>query len=292
MATKKAVPVKSAPARKTVPIKLSASRELQPWEAEMAAEAKAAAKAEQLTGLKVIKTRGGVMKIDDEIVEGNAIRCIILASLHENQFFTSAFDPDTPAPPACYAFGDPTREKPEDGMAPHEKSTDKQSELCANCWANQMGSADVGRGKACRNVRRLALVTEDALEDLSGADIRLLKVPVMSTQGWSKYVHQLSDDMQRKCWGVVTEVSVVPDDKSQFRINFEFQELVNFDQDLYEQMKKKAGAAMQMLQAPYPDFTEEEKPARGRGGRGAPPAQQRGRPAPVKKAPATKKAKY
>jgi hypothetical protein len=264
--------VKKSPAavKKTVPIvPLSKSRALQPWEQEVAEAAKKAAKAEVLTGLKTIGTRSGIMKIGDDAVEGNALRCVVLASVHENQWFDRDFDPKKPASPACYAFGDPSQDNPEAGMAPHEKAKDKQCENCASCEFNKMGSAEKGKGKACKNVRRLALVTEDAFEsaaDLSSADIYLLKVPVMSTKLWAKYVHKLADDMQRTPWTVVTEVALLPDDKSQFTVNFEFQELVNFDQELYDAAKKKVAAAQAMLSQPYPDLPEEEeKPAARRG---------------------------
>lgn len=285
----------AAPAKKVVPIVLSKSRALQPWEQEMANAAKKAKMAEKLTGLKTINTRGGIMKIDDEPVEGNALRCVVLSSLHENQWFDRDFDASKPASPACYAYGDPKADEPDADMRPHEKAKDKQCEACNACEFNKMGSAEKGKGKACKNVRRLALITEDALESpaaLSAADIRLLKVPVMSTNGWAKYVHTLADDMQRLPWGVVTEVSLHPDDKSQFKVAFEFQELVNFDQELYEAMKKKSETAMSMLLAPYPDLEEEEKPARRNASRSTPPA--RGKPG-VKTVPAkpgAKKAKY
>lgn len=262
MAFKK--PAVVAKKAKVVPIVLSKSRALQPWEQEMAEHAKKVAKQEQLTGLKTIGTRGGIMKIDDEAVEGNAIRCVVLASLHENQWYSGPFDSNATQVPACYAFGDTTRDVPDEDMHPHAQSLDKQNDNCNDCAFNKMGSAEQGRGKACKNVRRLALVTEDALEsaaDLSAAEIRLIKVPVMSTNNWAKYVHALEEDMQRTAYGVVTEVALEPDDKSQFKVTFEFQELVNFDQALYDAMRRKVSAAVAALAAPYPKIEEEEKPA-------------------------------
>jgi hypothetical protein len=282
---KKTIPIK--PAAKSAP-KPSANRALTVWEEEMAAAAKAVAKTEQIQGVKTISTRNGVMKIDDEPVEGNALSCIVLGSLHENQYFSGDFDPKNPAPPDCYALGDPTKDKPDEGMAPHEKAADKQAASCDECPFNKMGSAERGRGKACKNVRRLIVIAADAIEDLGSADMRLLKVPVMSTNNWAKYVHKVNEDMRRPPWGVVTEISLHDDDKSQFRIEFEFQELVQFDQATYEAMQSKVKQAMNALQAPYPDKMEEEqKPARGAAAKKAPPAKK----VVAKGAPA-KKAKY
>ena len=244
-----ATPKKPAAAKSTAVV---------PWEAEMAQRDVKAAKAEKITGLtKKLSTRGGILSIDDTPVEDNELRVIVVGSVHENQYYTEAYNPNTPTVPACYSFSDPEADAPEDGMAPHEEAEDKQGDdngLCSNCWANQMGSADVGRGKACKNIRRLAVITEDALESvesLSEAEVRMLNVPVMSTKNWAKFVNAVAEDMSRPYWAVVCLVKVVPDPKSQFQITFKFEELINFDGELYEAMKKKVTAVNQQLVLPY-----------------------------------------
>lgn len=260
--------------RKTAPSKSTA---LVPWEQEMADAASKHAGKEKAAGLsKAISTRGGVLSIDDNPIEGNEIRVIVLAAVHENQYFKGAYDPKTPQAPACYSFSDPEAAEPEDSMKPHEKSADPQGDangLCAGCWANEFGSADIGKGKACKNVRRLAVITEDALEDadeLSNAQVRMLKVPVMSVKNWANYVRQkLGEDVKRPCWGVVTTVRLVADPVSQFKVQFAFEELIQFDQALYTAMQKKVAEVQEQLVAPYPEYSEEEaKPQRG--GRGKP----------------------
>lgn len=234
-----------------------------PWEAEMAARAVKAAQAEKITGLtKKISTRAGVLSVDDTPIEGNELRVVVVGAVHENQYYTSAFNPGKLTVPACYAFSDPDADNPEDAMAPHADAEDRQGDangLCAGCWANQMGSADVGRGKACKNIRRLAVVTEDALESaeaLAEAEVRMLNVPVMSTRNWARFVNLVSDDMQRPYWGVVCTVKVVPDPKSQFQITFRFEELINFDTVLYAAMQKKIAEVTPQLIAPYPKQAE------------------------------------
>lgn len=262
------------------------TRALAPWDAEMAAAAARQAKAEKpVGGMKSISTRGGMMSIDKQPIKGNELRCVILGSVLTNEYFTDAFDPDTPQAPACYAFGDHTLEDPEPSMAPHAEAEDKQSDRCSSCHMNEYGSADKGRGKACKNVRRLALVTEDALESADAmmeAEMRTLKVPVMSVQHWSQYVREkLADEVGRPYFGVVTRVYIVPDAKSQFRIKFEFAELITFDQELYEALQKRCKGALQMLTSPYPKFSEKEEEEA--------PAPRRG--AAAKKAPAKAPAK-
>ncbi len=261
MATKKPAAAPAKPAAKS-PAKKSTSTALTLWEQEMAEAAVAQGSTENsVGGFKTISLRGGILAIDDNAVEDNELRVIILAGIHENQLYEAAFDPDTPSTPICYAFGES-----EDGMSPHEAVATPQHENCESCPHNQWGSADKGKGKACKNVRRLVCITEDALESpeaLQEAEARMLKLPVMSVKNWTTYVKNvLAEEIKRPSWGVVTTIKVVPDAKSQFRVQFKFEELVEFDQDLYEGMKKRATLAKETAMAAYPVYEEEEKPAK------------------------------
>lgn len=276
MATKTPAKTAAKPATKTA-AKPSKSTAVVPWEAEMAARAQKAAAASKVQGLtKRISTRGGILSIDDTPVDDNELRVIVVGATPENQYYTSAYNPNQPTVPACYSFGDPEADSPEDTMAPHEEAEDKQGDdngLCANCWANKMGTADVGRGKACKNIYRLAVITEDALEsaeDLRNAEVRMVNVPVMSVKNWTKYVNQINDDMQRPPEAVVTLLKVVPDAKSQFQIKFSFEELINFDADLWQAMKSKRDEVTKDLVAPYPkqedlDAASQAKPVKAHG---------------------------
>lgn len=261
MATKN-TPAKSAPAKtsaKPASKPASKSTALVPWEQEMAGRASKAAKAITVQSLtKKISTQGGVLSVDETPMEDNELRVIIVGAVPENQYYDKPFDPRNPTVPVCYSFGDPEADSPEDGMAPHAEAETHQGDdngLCANCWANKMGSADTGRGKACKNIYRVAVVTEDALEsaeDLANAEVRLLNVPVMSVKNLAAYVHKVSDDLSRPPEAVVTLIKVVPDPKSQFQIKFSFEELINFDGELWDAMKKKCAEVGKQLVVPYP----------------------------------------
>lgn len=291
---------KAKPATKAAakPTKKSTSTALTVWEQEMAEAAVAQGASENSSGgHKAISLRGGILAIDDNAVDGNELQVVVIAACYENQYYTGDFDPDRPASPVCYAFG-----KNEDEMAPHEEAPDKQADLCAGCWANEWNTADKGKGKACKNVRRLLCVTPDALESadaMAEAEMRMLKLPVTSVKNWTAYVKQtLAEDIKRPSWGVVTNIRLVPDAKSQFKVQFKFDELVAFDQDLYDAMQKKVKEAEANIGSAYPVFEEEEKPApKGRRTipiKAAPAA--KGKPAakaaPAKAAPAKRGGKY
>lgn len=264
MATK-AKPAVKAPAKPAAkaPAKKASSTALTLWEEEMATAAVAQGATENDTsGFKSISTRSGILSIDDNAVDDNELRVIILASTHENQFYEGDFDPNTPATPVCYAFGDD-----DSTMAPHADAPDKQNSQCEGCEHNEWGSAEKGKGKACKNVRRLVCITEDALESVEAlmeAEARMLKLPVMSVKNWTTYMKRtLEEDVRRPSYGVITRIKVVPDAKSQFKVQFHFEELVEFDQELYDAMKKKAKLAKDSIGNAYPVFEAEEKPARG-----------------------------
>jgi hypothetical protein len=250
MATKKPIPKKSTSTALTI------------WEQEMAEAAVAQGSTEvHQGGFKAISLRGGMLAIDDQVVEGNEMRVIILSGIHENQLYAGAYDPDEKSTPICYAFG-----KFEDDMVPHEAAPEPQHQNCEECEHNQWGSADKGKGKTCKNVRRLVCITEDALESaaaLEDAEARVLKLPVMSVKNWTAYVKNvLAEEIKRPSWGVVTSIKLVPDPKSQFRVQFKFEELVNFDEALYTVMKKRAALAEETSMTAYPVYEPEEKPAK------------------------------
>lgn len=281
------------------------------WEEEMKAASVKQAAGEKVfgEGFARININGGVMAIDGEAVEGNSIDVVVLAAVPLNEYYSTPYNPAQPTVPDCYAYGDPDAQDPEDGMAPLEVENKQGDDngLCAGCWANEMGSADVGRGKACKNIRRLLLVTEDSLESaetLTASEPRSLSVPVMSVKHWAKYVKEvLAEELERPYYGVVTTVSVVPDPKSQFVIKFTFKELITFDQPLWEAMKAKTANARKDIIAPYPRQADLDakgaKPMKPHGRaaqamkRGAPPAKAApAKSAPAKAAPAKKSGKY
>jgi len=247
------------------------------WQEQMAAAAKKQAAQEQVTGsFKSISTRSGILSVDDTPIKNNELRCIVLASAFENQRYEGAFNPNELTVPVCFALS-----LEGEDMSPHENSQQKQCDACDDCELNVMGSADIGRGKGCKNIRRLLLVTEDALESaeaMQEAETRMLKVPVTSVKNWAKYVNKLSEEMERPSWGVVTLVSLVTDPKTQFKLIFMFEELIDFDQPVYDAMQAKIADLEKDIIAPYavPSDDEPQQPAR----RGA---------APARKAPAAKK---
>lgn len=231
------------------------------WDAQLAALAQTSAVAEEsaLGGGAFVSTKGGRLSFGGAPVPGDKMNVVVLDSVLENHYYDVAFDPDNPASPVCFAFG-----RDEKTICPHDGAPEPQHTQCKGCPLNEFGTDERGKGKACANVRRLALIPESGLEDIEGADVAYLKVPVMSVKNWAGYVTQLATTLKRPPFAVVTEVSVVPDDKSQFRVQFKFVREITDSQELGELIAKNEVVQGQ-IGFPYQAVESEEvkKPQRG-----------------------------
>lgn len=255
------------------------------YEAEMAALAGMAKEAEKLqSGGSFFSTKAGVLAFGDTPLPGNQMAVVILDGIVENVYYGSTYSDDNRAPPKCFAFGreDDGTFVEFDDVEPHKvvdedtETFERQHDQCKGCWANEWGSADVGRGKACGNRRRLAVIPAgsyssigkgkgyeltlfDDEEIFAKADMAFLKLPVMSVKGYSQFVHSVAEDFKRPPSGVFARVWLEPDQKSQFRVNFEVLEEV--PKELLRVMLKRAKEAQGAIAFPYQKFTAEEAPA-------------------------------
>lgn len=258
------------------------SQELAPWDAQLAELAKQYAETEQdSSGGAFLSTRGGILRFDEEPLPGNQMAVVILDALRERTYYTTKFDAtsETNLPPVCYALG-----RTEEDLAPHptmQRGLDyfqPQSSECATCPHNEWGSSDTGRGKACSERRRLAVLPAgyyvpkkgsrdfdlhyyDSIEHYEDADIAFLKLNVMSVKDWARYVTQLASQLRRPPMGVITRVYLEPDPKSQFRVKFETVE--ELPSELYTTIMARHEEAKRMIETGYaPPQTGDAAPTR------------------------------
>ena len=245
-------------ARSSSKSQVASSRGVMSYDEEMANFAKEHAQAESRSaGGAFISTRGGRFSFNGGEIPGGKFNAVIIDSVFSNAYYKNAFNPDAPESPVCYAFA-----TKEDELRPHAESEEAQCESCLDCPWNKFGSA--GRGKACKNQRRVALVTESELSDPQ-AQIALLNVPVTSCKAWAGYVQQIANTLRRPSFGVVTEVSIAPDPSTQFKLSFRYiRELTAKEIPVIMGRREEAHGQATL---PYPKNSEqEEAPApRGRG---------------------------
>lgn len=239
------------------------------WEEKLAALASAGAATAKTTGggYKSISTKGGVFTVDGEVA-GEELDVVILGFTLENAYYTAGYDPDNPSNPVCFAFGDNAKT-----MAPIPEDVEElQNEKCKGCPQNEFGSADTGRGKACKNQAKLLVLDPDDLDDLENAEPRTLKVSVTSVAHLSEYVKTLEDKFKRPPLAFVTSVKLVRDPKTQFKMQFKMESTIE-DGDQIGTLLDMHDAKIEDLRKPYEPMSEEQKAeraansSRGRGGK-------------------------
>jgi hypothetical protein len=254
--------------------KAKPSTALVKWDEKLAALAAAATKtvASVGGGGNFLSLKSGILSYQKAPIPDNKMACIILAQTLENQFYADDFVEGQPASPACYAFGDDRKT-----MVPHEQVENPVNPTCAGCPNKEWGTASRGKGKACNDVIRLALVTQGDLEDLAAAELAYLKLPYFSTLDWAGYVRQLDEAHHKPPMAFVTELSVVPDAKSQFRVRFRMVEPIETDNAGMEALFAQQAAAAREIAFPYPKFDDAPAAPPARAARRAPaaPAPQR-----------------
>jgi hypothetical protein len=193
----------------------------------------------------------------------NPLPLVILAYGYERTYYSKPYQPDVLSAPDCYSF---------DGETPHEKSKVPQADRCATCRFNEFGSAQNGKGKGCKEGARFAAIHADALESpekIAGATIVQGRLSVLNSKGFRQYVGYF-EEAEQPIWASVTQLSVTPDSKSQYAVNFS-NVVADLDDADLDAIAARTDEAEKLLTQAYPDL--EEAPAKS----------------PVRGAPARKK---
>jgi hypothetical protein len=251
------------------------------WEEELAKYADESAKVEQNTGngLRSFSLKSGVLSIDDNAMPNNEMAVVILDHCLENTYYEEAYDPDQQGgPPSAYALGKDESDLrwSEDSIEEMEtpNGTEKiAGQLCSDTWINTFGSAEKGRGKACRNSRRLLVIPAGVInkktgefdmiadeEHYSSVSAAFIKLPPTSITNFSVYVKSLSSTLRKPPFAVATRIKVVPDAKSQFKVTFEA--LEEMPPDLFDALVKRHKEAEGIIMQPYNMEREEVIPVK------------------------------
>lgn len=221
------------------------------WDEELAKEARALAATEKVSGgRKYLTHSDGQLKYAGADVDGNELSVIVLGVIHENQYYDKPFKRGETQAPSCYAFG-----HDEDSMEPHANAVDKQSDNCADCPLMQWGSDAGGVGKACKQVRRMAMVSTADLDDLDNAEVAYLKLPVTSVKHWAGYVNRTLDKLlQRPYWAVPTKLML---DGKEF--GFAVDKEVEITEVQFPKLKELHKTIMGEIEYPYEAATSQPR---------------------------------
>lgn len=239
------------------------------WDEELAKQAEIAAGMEASAGGgQFFSTKGGILAWQDAPMPNNQMAVVILDSILENVYYEGKYDPTVQQAPKCFAFGRDEKE-----MKPHKIVVDagtEQSSECTGCPMNEWGSADVGKGKACRNTRRLAMVPGgsftaqgkfeliDNPEHYASTAVGYMKLPVTSVKGYANFVKQVAGALHRPPFGIFTKVRVVPDQATQFKVLFE--PITTVPDSLMSVVMERRSEVGSLIDFPYTPFEEQEAP--------------------------------
>ncbi len=211
-------------------------------------------------GAQYISTKGARFTYQEEQLE-SPLKVVLLDAVRENVYYKGAYDPDNTRPPSCFAIADT-----EADLAPPADLKTKEHPTCKGCWANEFGSADTGRGKACKNSVRLALQPAGvgaSPADMLAIEPALLRLPVTSVKAFAKYLRKLEGGLKRAMFAAITAVGIEEDKKTQHRITFELLEAVN-DGGLGAVIMAKRQEVQDDLRR-LPDPPPEEDETKGKG---------------------------
>jgi hypothetical protein len=206
--------------------------------------------------------KGGRLSYDDTPIPGDKLNCIIVDFVLENTWYGRKYDPANTSPPKCYALG-----RDEEILAPHEDSEEPQGGedgMCATCPRNEWGSdPGGGRGKDCKNTRRIAVIPADVLQAddpvaaIKKASLVQCKLPVTSVKAFSKMINQIVKVLGVPPFGVTVELSVSPSD-NMFSVNWKVTDQVHGD-EILQALYENNVAAEKVVMMPYPKMEDEAK---------------------------------
>lgn len=238
------------------------------WEDELARQAEIASSMEaSAAGGQFFSVKGGTLSWQNSPLVGNQMAVIILDSILENVFYEGHYNPEVPQSPTCFAFG-----RDDKTMKPHQIVVDAgndQHPFCAGCALNEFGTADLGKGKACRNTRRIGMIVagtllesgkfefNDSVEHYENTAVGFMKLPVTSVKGYASFVTQVAGALRRPPLGIVTKVKIVPDAKNQFKIVFE--PLMSLPDELMGVIMKRNEEVKSTIEFPYQVNEKEEE---------------------------------
>lgn len=237
---------------------------LTPFQQQMMEIAQQGVEAEKSPGFTAISIRNSKFRVDD-LALPNPLRVVILNAAFENNFYEGKFDQKATAAPICTALGYDS-----EALAPPADLKTKVQDVCGEpgepgcCPNNEWASADTGRGKACKNGRKLAVILADE-KNYAKATVYVLHVPPKSLSNVTKYIKNLGKVMHLPTFGVITALSFDEDEEYPL---VELTAVAPFDM---EQDQDRLSALMSLhhktkaeLVRPFVRKEEEAKPAEGK----------------------------
>lgn len=149
-----------------------------------------------------ISTKGKLFTLPGGRNSPGPMFAIILDWVAVNMVYKGGYNPNVRQPPLCWAIG-----KNLDELKPSDAVKEPQGTDCASCPKNAWGSGQGGKGKACKNQRRLLIVPADFK---AGDEPMSLYVSPTGLKSFNAYVKKLASEQGKLPVQVITTISFDP----------------------------------------------------------------------------------
>jgi len=224
------------------------------WQQQLAVHAKEgkAPKEKALTGDYIAAKNGKFMLGNVKL--GTELDCVVIAYNFEKVYYDADYVEGEAQSPACAALS-----YDEDEMVISEGVPNQQCEDCTECWANEWESAKVGKGKACADRRRLALVVAGKDDKM---ELKILNIPPTSLKSWKGFVNEV-DALGLNVMQCAVNISFDEDSTAaQMPLVFEFVDEVKNEKAL-NVTAAMLEPAYKLIEQPY-DFSNYDKGGKGK----------------------------
>ena len=171
-----------------------------------------------------ISIAGKQFRLPDGTTHQGPLYAVILDHRNLNRYYNAPYDPQSNALPECFALS-----KGFADLSPqhHQNVPAPQAAACSTCALNAFGSAQTGKGKACRNMVRLAVAASKTTIDTPPMT---LEIPPSALKSWNRHVNDL-ESLGMLPIHVVTEIgfdTAVPYPRPTFKAGSAHDELETF----------------------------------------------------------------
>lgn len=208
-----------------------------------------------------ISLKGGVFSFRGDNL-GNEIGGVVLSHSHVNEYYEDAYDANRKGvTPACFSLSSNG-----ENMTPHPSVSKPQSTNCAACSMSQIGSATVGKGRACKQKARVSFVHIDDIgsaEAATEATILQLAVPPMSKGNYTSFIKVVSENPRFGIppYAVLTKLKLAPHPQYQYTLSFEPLHILKDVEVIKTLMTRARGEATELVMAPFQKKIEEAEEA-------------------------------
>lgn len=203
----------------------------------------------------IIVTQSKQFKMPDE-TKVSEFKGVIVDFVSMNAYYESTYNADNVVPPNCFAIGTVQN----DALVPSSNSPEPQDEgegACKGCWANAFKSAENGKGKACKQSIKLAVLTDDG-------ELHTLKISSTGLRDFGAYTRDVGQSLGVPPYAVMTTFSF--DDKVDFpSVRCSDPLPLNEDQLAIVFSKRDDALAMLMVEPDVSEFKEKVIDARNVG---------------------------